>query len=173
MNEFDRPIGGEAWTIAPPKTMPWDRPPEFAEVGPGLKSIFNNMKSPKTSRQLVNLMDAGIPIDILAETILTSGFGAGKFGAPAMMSMVGPVIVMMSRMAEETGITPRYSSSTPEGNVDFEPDELFLANKNFNKGRDNKANNAAQVADLSMDELSNEKTNESRGFVQLPERMRK
>jgi len=173
MNQFDRPIGGESWTIAPPKTMPWDRPPEFAEVGAGLKSIFQNMRNPKTSRKLINLMDAGIPIDILAETILTSGFGRGKFGAPAMMNMVGPVIVIMSRMAEETGITPRYSSNTPEGNIDFDPDELFLANKNFTKGRDNKAMGAARIAGLSEGELSDENKNEASGFVQLPESMKR
>ena len=171
--EFDRPIGGESWTIAPPKTMPWDRPPETADVGVGLRSIFKNITQPKTARKLINLMEAGIPIDILTENVITSGFGQGKFGAPALTNMVGPVIVMMSRMAEESGITPRFSTDTSENRVDFNEDDLLLGMPNFDNGRDTKAVGAARVADISLDELSNEGLNESSGFLALPESMKK
>lgn len=170
MENFERPIGGESWTIAPPRTMPWDRPPEFAEVGAGLKDVFDKLRQPTISRKLVNLMDAGIGIDVLAEGILMQGLGTGKYGAPGLMNMVGPTIVMMTRMAEEAGISPRYSTDEAENRIDFDPDELFLANKNFSGGRDNKANAAARIAGVSSDELSDEKTAQRKGFVELPKR---
>jgi hypothetical protein len=160
IERLERPMGGEAWTVAPPATMPWDRPPQFAEVPVGLGKLFDTIKSPKMSRKLINLLDAGIPIDILAEGVLSQGLGQGHFGATGLMGMIGPTIVIMSRMADEVGITPRYSTDPSEKRIDFEPDELFLAGKNFNNGRDNEAMNAGRVATISSDELSS-----STGFV--------
>ena len=159
---FDGPIGGESWKYEP-RSMPWDRPPQFADSEDALKFTFKRLTNPKLSKQLLSLLEAGMPIDFVVEGILMQGFMQGKYGAPAMTMMVGPLTIILWRMAESAGIQPRTSSDI--GNkVDFDPAELLAAEKRI---QNNTMNKAIVANEKSGKELTKKDVMNRQGFIKF------
>jgi hypothetical protein len=157
---LDAPIPGQSWTN-PPNTMPWDRPPQFADVNEGLTYIFKKLRQPDTTKQMLNLMDAGMPVDMLAEGLLMQLFMKGTVGAPALIPMVGPLNVMLIRMAETAGITPQVSTQMNKGQ-DFDPLELLAAQKRVSN---NRAALAAGASEKSVKDLTKKNVMDKQGFM--------
>lgn len=159
---FDGAIGGESWKYAP-RTMPWDRPPQHADSEVALKSVFKRLTAPKISKKMLSLIEAGVPIDFVVEGILMQGFMEGKYGAPALTMMVGPLTVIMWRMAESAGIRPVVSSDL--GNkVDFDPAELMAAEKRI---QNNTMNRAIVANEKSVKELTRKDVMDRPGFIKF------
>jgi hypothetical protein len=162
---FDAPLGGEAWAKKP-RSMPYDRPPQFAEVDAGLNYIFKQLRNPPKTKQMLNLMKAGVPVDLLAEQVLTQGFSDGKFGAPALLQMVGPTIAMMWRMAESVGIRPMTTQDANDevGSMDIDPTELMMFQKTIS---DNSMNKSVKANDISKSELLDPTIIDRPGFMSM------
>ena len=162
LNPFDRALGGEAWRMKP-RTMPWDRPPQFAEIDAGLNYMFKQLRHPVRTKQMLNLMKSGMPVDMLAEEALMGGFRNGKFGAPAMLQMVAPTVAMMWRMAESAGVRPMTSADREqEAGPQFDPTELLMAQRTISDSVTNKANRANE---MSKSELLDPRLVERPGFM--------
>lgn len=157
---LNAPIPGQSWANAP-GNMPWDRPPRFADVNEGLIYLFKRLRQPETSKQLLNLMDAGMPVDMLAEGILMLGFQNGTYGAPALIPMVGPLNVMLIRMAEMAGIEPKVSTQMTKGK-DFDPADLMAAQKRVQNNTMDKANAGNEK---SVKELTGKNVMDKQGFI--------
>lgn len=159
---FDGPLGGEAWTFER-KSKPWDAPPQFADSEQALRRTFRRLLTPKMTKQVLNMMELGLPIDYAVEGVLLEGFRQGKFGAPAMTMMVGPLTVIMWRMAESAGIRPILSNELP-GKVDFDPSDLLAAQKRVSNNTENKAIHAGEISEK---ELLKKDVMDRQGFVKF------
>ena len=159
---LDGPLGGEAWQH-PPRTMSWDRPPQFAAPEEALVSTFKRLTSPRISKQLLSLVEAGMPIDMVVEGILMQGFMQGKYGAPALTMMVGPLTVILWRMAESAGIRP-VTSNDIGPKVDFDPADMIAAEKRV---QNNTMNKAIGANEKSVKELTRKDVMDRPGFIKF------
>jgi hypothetical protein len=145
---IDGALGGEAWQYEP-RTMPWDRPAQFAETEDGLMYVFKRMRDPRLTKKLLGLMEAGMPIDMLVESTLMQGFMNGLVSGTALINMVGPMTAIMWRMAESAGIKPQTSDDKVD-TIDFDPVDMLAAEKRI---QNNTANKAIHANDISQKEL--------------------
>lgn len=159
---YDGAVGGESWTTAP-STAPWDRPPQFADPEQAMMFVFKRLSNPKFTKRLLSILEAGMPIDMLVENMLMQGFSTGKFGAPALTMMVGPLTVLLWRMAESAGIRP-VTSSDLGPKVDFDPMEMLAAEKRIQNNTANKAINANMK---STKELTKKDVMDRQGFIKF------
>lgn len=94
------PIPGESWTT-PPKSMPYEHPPQFTKLEDAMKFLMNQMLEPQYLKQLLGLMDAGMSIEAVARTILFAGFTSGKWTPDLGMLMYKPLMVSLLAIAHK------------------------------------------------------------------------
>lgn len=158
--KFDGPIPGQSWQHAP-RTMPWDRPAQFTDVTQALVYMFKRLRQPAVTKQLLNLVDAGMPVDMLAQGLLTQGFMKGTFSATALVPMVGPLVVMLIRMAETAGLHP-ITSNQKNKNVDIDPSDMMAAQARV---QNNTAAKAIGANDKSVKDLTAKNVMDKQGFM--------
>jgi hypothetical protein len=162
-NIIDGALPGQAWQHTP-RQMAWDRPAQFADLQPALDWIFKRLRNPIMTKKMLNLLQAGAPIDILVQGLLFEGFIQGKFQAPLLMQLVPPVTVMMWRMAESAGVRPMTSQDRQaESGIDFDPTAL-MADNTFGQGVLSKAQHANEI---SGGELSAPNMADRQGFIKF------
>lgn len=160
---FDGPLGGEAWTKEP-QSMPYDRPPQFADLDAALDDMFKRFRRPNVTKKLLNLLETGMPVDILAESVLGSGFTEGRYGAPILTQMAAPTAVILWRMAESAGIEPKLSTDPELQGVDFDPMDMFAAERRISN---NKEAAAMKANEQSKKELTAPELADREGFFKF------
>lgn len=148
-HNFDGPLGGESWQHAP-QSMPWDRPAQYHDREEALDYVFRRLRNPTVSKKLLNLLQAGMPIDLLVEMMLQEGFVRGQYAAPIMMQLVPPVTAMLWRMAESADIQPKLSSDKDLRPVDFDPADMLAAERRISNNPADKAIHANEVSDKEL-----------------------
>jgi len=156
------PLPGESWSFAP-KTMPWDKPAKYVDPNQALSYLFKQFRRPDNTKKLLGLIDAGMPIDMLAEGIIMQGFMEGQFSATALVPMVGPLNIILLRMCETAGIQPRFSNDKA-GNNNFDPADLLAAQSRFSN---NTAAKAAGTNEKSVKELTGKDVMDKQGFMAM------
>ena len=101
---FDAPIPGESLTASPDAPKPWERPPEFTDVNEAIKETFLQMTEGETYIDLLDAIRDQVPIDMLTQTILFSGYMRGKWNTDLMLLLVEPLMYVIIALAEHNGI---------------------------------------------------------------------
>jgi hypothetical protein len=79
---------------------------------------------------MIQLVDAGVPIETLTRTITFTGFTQGKF-TPDVAELLNPVVAgFIAIQADKAGITPRMLNNPPETSID--DDVVFDIMKELN-----------------------------------------
>lgn len=102
---FNAPIPGQSLTTSP-KSMPYERPPQFTEEGPAMDWLFQRFSQEEIYVNTMRLLDAGIPIQLVAESLLTSGAASGKWNVDLALLIAEPLMTMLATMAINAGINP-------------------------------------------------------------------
>lgn len=97
------PIPGQSLTHAP-KAMAWEQPPQFTKLSQAMNWLMDQMTNGQYMKQLLHLMDAGMPIEAITRTILFSGFTQGKWTPDLGMLMYKPVMMALMAIAKRAGI---------------------------------------------------------------------
>lgn len=105
LDRFAAPIPGEALTNAP-KSLPFDRPSKYADVEDAIHHIFMGLMNKRSAAIMLSLMEAGMPVSMLVEMIVTSGNQEGLWNAAMVPVLVPPVTAIMLRMAQAAKIQP-------------------------------------------------------------------
>lgn len=113
LNKFEAPIPGESLTVRP-GSRPYERPPQFADPEDALDFLFSRLMQRRTAAEALAFMEAGVPVDMLAHMIIMSGFGEGRWPVTVVHQMAGPVVVMLTRMADAAKIKWHVSTDTDE-----------------------------------------------------------
>lgn len=120
IDQFQRPVPGQSLTVAP-GSLPYERPPEMADVDDALDFLFQRIVDERSIYGLLGLMEAGIPISVLVQILLESGFAEGKWSAPMIHVMAPAVAVMLIRIADAAKIpyklTPQDGKPRPVSEV--------------------------------------------------------
>lgn len=110
---LDRPVPGQSLTEAPGANS-WEQPPQYSDPKDVAEGLFMKSTEPKNARQLLRLMDAGVPIETLIEPILMHGVQEGMWSMDVALA-VGPAYMgILLGMANRAGITATLENKREE-----------------------------------------------------------
>ena len=122
---FEKPIPGQSLTNSVEQKYPWEQPPQMTSVKEAREKIFLDLLKPENVEAVQDLMINKIPVNAIAEVILTEGFRKGKFNPDMMLNLLEPTMYMLMAIAEKSGIEPTVDSGEPD-----EDDEDNIARVN-------------------------------------------
>jgi len=100
---FDAPIPGMAMTHEL-GARPWQSPPQYATVEEAIEYYIPRMANDDFSEQLVDVMQMGVPLTTLANTIQLSGVMDGKHTADVGILILPVLIEMMQFLGDSAGV---------------------------------------------------------------------
>lgn len=109
---FDAPIPGQSLT-APLGGRPWQSPPQYATVEEALDYYIPRIDSDEVSSQLIDVMEMGIPVTTIANTMQLSGVLEGKHSVDVGM-LILPVLVELLMLIGDTAKV-KYTSGLEKG----------------------------------------------------------
>ena len=104
VNPFNAPIPGESLTVAPDSTHSWERPPQYTNDEDELEALYFELTELDTLKQLINIINDGIPLDEIAQVVLYKGYSEGKYNPDLMLTMIEPTIYLLIAIADYANI---------------------------------------------------------------------
>lgn len=100
---FDAPIPGMALT-AELGGRPWQNPPQFSTVDEAIEFYMGRMATEEYMEQAVEVMEMGVPITTIANTMQMAGVMEGKHSIDVGMLVTPLLMEMLMLIAENAGI---------------------------------------------------------------------
>jgi len=113
---FDTPIPGQSLTDEP-GNYPWEHPPQYTDVDEILDKMYDTLTKPTIARQLISMLDAGVPVEAIVRVITFGGFMEGKYN---------PDVNLVSAIGIRAGVTNLRLSLDDLGSDDFIKDMADL-----------------------------------------------
>jgi len=110
---FDAPIPGMSLT-AELGGRPWQNPSQYTTVDEAIEYYLDRMSSDEFNQQLVEIMEAGIPLTTLANTIQMASVMDGKHNVDVGMLVIPVLIEMMRLVGDSAGIDYNVGIDNPE-----------------------------------------------------------
>lgn len=100
---FNGPIPGQSLT-KPKGQMPWEHPPKFTKLKDAMHWLMDQLTEPFYMKQLLQLMDGGIPVEAITRTLIFSGFTTGKWTPDLGMLLYKPLMLSVLALAHRSGL---------------------------------------------------------------------
>ena len=124
-NPFDGPIAGQSLTDEP-GNYPWEHPPQYTDVDDILDRMYDTLTKPTVARQLISMLDAGVPVEAVVRVITFGGFMEGKFNPDVGFTIIEPLMNLVSAIGIRAGVTNLRLSLEDLSNDDFIKDMADL-----------------------------------------------
>jgi len=131
---FDAPIPGQSLT-AELGARPWQSPPQFTTVDEALEFYVPRMANDSFSEKLIDVMEMGIPLTTLANSMQMNSVMEGKHSVDVGIIIMPVLIEMMRLIGDSAGI--EYDTGMDKK----EKTRSTLITKALNKLRDEEAKN--------------------------------
>lgn len=89
-DEFSASIPGESLTKEPGSAS-WETPPRYTQVEDVADILMKKIFEKENTKRIMMMLDAGIPVEGVAKTILFAGFSEGQF-TPDVAILVGRLV---------------------------------------------------------------------------------
>jgi hypothetical protein len=103
INDFDAPIPGQSLTDKPGNAA-WEHPPQFTDTTEASEYIWDKLTHPDYVKQVIAMLDAGIPVEALCRIIIFAGFTEGKWTPDVGFMLAEVVIKMIATIAVKSGV---------------------------------------------------------------------
>jgi len=129
-DEFNAPIPGQSLTDEPGKNA-WERPPRYAKVEEVADLLMEKIFQKENVERIIMMLEAGVPVEGVAKTIIFSGFSEGQF-TPDIGVLVGRLVfeailtIGMISEVKNLKITLK-PQDTEKNNFEFEMGQLKFA----------------------------------------------
>jgi len=110
---FDAPIPGMHMT-SELGSFPWQSPPQFVSIDEVIEHYTEKMSSEEFNDQLVEIMEMGIPLTTMANSIQLSGVMEGKHTVDTGMLVMPVLIEMMMLVGDSAKIKYNTGLDNPE-----------------------------------------------------------
>lgn len=110
---FDAPIPGMSLTHEL-GARPWQNPPQYTTVDEAIEYYLARMSTEEFNDQLIDIMEMGVPLTSLANTIQMSSVMDGKHSVDVGMLVMPVLIEMMMLIGDSAGI--EYDSGLEDPN---------------------------------------------------------
>lgn len=159
--KFSGPIPGESLTSRPGQAA-WEQPPQFTRVDEVFKYYLKNLEAPDALDDIFDVLDDGLPLDLLIDSTLTMGAMQGKHTVD-MNYLVGPLLhEYVAGLAEAAGIEFIEFQSQLSKKVDHK--DLARFKQSFEESlKDNKNPSALSGALDNLEAASESPENYSQG----------
>ena len=141
--DIDRPVPGQS-LMEEPGAAPWEQPPEVTDPKEVLDGMFNAAMEPDNARQLLRLMDAGVPIETIIEPILMHGVQEGKWSIDTALFVAPGFMHILNNMAVRAGLAPTFAEKKKEDPAS----DLADIKAVFSKNKDEPAKEAPSMEDV-------------------------
>lgn len=105
VNPFNAPIPGESLTASPDTARAWERPPQYTDEDEAMRAVYMELTNLSTLKELIKLIDDGIPLDEIAQVVLYKGYTEGKYTPDLMLVLIEPTIYLLISIADYAQIT--------------------------------------------------------------------
>jgi len=105
VNPFNAPIPGESLTASPDTPKAWERPPQYTDEDEAMRAVYMELTNLSTLKELIKLIDNGIPLDEIAQVVLYKGYTEGKYTPDLMLLLIEPTIYLLISIADYAQIT--------------------------------------------------------------------
>lgn len=133
-HKFNGPIPGESLTHEL-GARPWQKPAQYSDINEVVNYYTSRMDSDEFSRMLADVMEMGVPLTTLANTIQMSGVMEGKHSIDTGILVMPIIIENMMAIGDALGI--KYNSGL-EDDAKLMSDRDSLANRSIMKLRQEK-----------------------------------
>lgn len=148
MENYQAPIPGQSLTASKGE-MPHERPPQYTTEEEAMDFLFTQFTIPEKYVVSMRMIDAKLPIAMIAEQVVLSGAASGKWNMDLSMLLMEPLIMMLASLAVNAGIDPVIQE--PKKKVDYDPRGLAKA-----LGTDKKKNEqVTEVPEIEKKEIKN------------------
>lgn len=113
-----RPIPGQSLTSNPDDPAPYEKPPKFTNLQEAVEDIFINLTKKEVYIPLLRVLNDGVPIMNITQTVLFKGFTDGKWNPDLMMLLVEPTAYMLLAFSERAGIEPVIYDGEEEDEIE-------------------------------------------------------
>ena len=100
---FMAPIPGQGLTSELGST-PWQHPPQYTTVDEALEFYAPRVLNPDTKDDLLNVMEMGIPLTTIANSLQSGGVMQGKHSIDVGILIMPVLIEMLSYVGDEEGV---------------------------------------------------------------------
>ena len=102
-NPFDAPVPGQ-WLTDKPGNYPWEHPPQYTDTMEASEYIWDRMTQPLFVKQIIAMLDAGIPVEAIARIVVFSGFTEGKWTPDVGFMLAETVVKMVATIGFTAGV---------------------------------------------------------------------
>jgi hypothetical protein len=120
INPFNAPIPGESLTASPDNKKAWERPPEYTDEDDAMKAIYLILTEQEKLKQLINIINDGVPLDEIAQVILYKGYTEGKYNPDLMLLLIEPTLYLLISIADYAEIKDYVLYTGEEDDPDTE-----------------------------------------------------
>jgi hypothetical protein len=99
----DAPIPGQALTDSPGNAR-WESPPQYVDLDEAAEFLWKQLQSRNSQIMLLAMLDKGIPVEMLADVVIFSGFSEGKWTPDVGMMLKLPVMHMLAAIGVREGV---------------------------------------------------------------------
>ena len=100
---LEAPVAGMALTHEV-GARPWQTPPQQPTIQEAVQHYINKMEDDSVSEQIINILESGVPVTTLANTIQLAGVMEGRHTIDVGMLATPVIMEMIINMAEGAGI---------------------------------------------------------------------
>ena len=110
---FGRPIPGNSLTTHKPGDRPWERPPEMSTVEDALRFYFKMLNNPDVIDDLMTLLDMGVAIRPIVQSIYTSGVMNGRHSLDVGLIIEDTMSEFLATVAKSYEIDFTFTEEDP------------------------------------------------------------
>jgi len=132
---FDRPIPGQGMT-SELGARPWEKPPQYTTVDEALSYYLPKLSDDEFAKNLVNVMEMGVPITSLANTIQMSSVMEGRHSVDVGILILPVLIEAMRFIGDSANIEYVVGNEGKKSKVDDDLAKRVATEMNLNHEED-------------------------------------
>ena len=102
-NPFDAPVPGQGLTDKT-RNYPWEHPPQYTDTMEASEYIWDKLTHPSFVKQVIAMLDAGIPVEAIARIVVFAGFTEGKWTPDVGFMLAETVVKMVATIGFTAGV---------------------------------------------------------------------
>ena len=132
---FDRPIPGQGMT-SELGARPWEQPPQYTTVDEALSYYLPKLSNDEFAKNLINVMEMGVPITSLANTIQMSSVMEGRHSVDVGILILPVLIEAMRFIGDSANIEYVVGNEGKKSKVDDDLAKRVATEMNVNHEED-------------------------------------
>ena len=100
---LDAPIAGQGLTHEL-GNRPWQNPPQYSTVEEALQFHIPRIVNPDRQEELMNVIETGVPLTIIAETLQSGAVMQGRHSVDVGILIIPVLMETLAYLAEEQGV---------------------------------------------------------------------